>query len=148
MNRTNLENLSKGSRPSLHAATPNWDTLKGLVQRAAESLDDSRKTENSLATRFGAAYGAAFWLARVALEACGYRLAGAEGHRTILFQSLGSTLDWDTDQWRRLDDFHRFRNRFEYGDVVEVPEQQVQTAIAAAQELLEDIMRAFPETKP
>jgi hypothetical protein len=67
VNKANLENLRRGSRPSLHAAVPEWDTLKALVQRAAESLDDSRKDENSLATRFAAAYSASFWLARAAL---------------------------------------------------------------------------------
>lgn len=148
MNKANLENLTKGTKPALHAAAPDWDTLAALVQRAEESLDDARNRSNSLATRFAAAYGAAFWLARVALEACGYRLAGADGHRTILFQSLASTLDWEAVRWRRLDDFHRFRNRFEYGDLVEVSEQQVVAAIEAAQELVLDVVRAFPGTKP
>jgi hypothetical protein len=30
MSKEQLDNLTKGTRPSLHAATPNWDTLKGL----------------------------------------------------------------------------------------------------------------------
>ncbi|HEY5569789.1 MAG TPA: hypothetical protein VIM81_21400 [Gammaproteobacteria bacterium] len=145
MNRENLENLTKGSRPSLHAATPDWNVLRGLVRRAAESLDDARNRQNSLATRFTAAYGGAFWLARVALEACGFRLAGAEGHRTAVFQSLANTLDWTAEHWRTLDDFHRFRNRFDYGDIIEVPEQQVEVAIVATQDLLDDVLRVFPE---
>jgi uncharacterized protein (UPF0332 family) len=148
VNKTNLDNLSKGQRPSLHVAEPDWDTLEALVQRAAETLDDARNEKNSLATRFAAAYGAAFWLARVALEACGYRLASGEGHRTILFQSLGSTLDWEASRWRRLDDFHRFRNRFEYGDMMEVSEQQVAAALESAQDLLDDVVQAFPRVKP
>lgn len=111
-------------------------------------MDDARNDQNSCATRFSAAYGAAFWLARAALEACGYRLAGAEGHRTILFQSLGSTLDWEPSRWRRLDDYHKFRNRFEYGDMVEVSERQVAAAIESARELLDDVARAFPRIKP
>jgi hypothetical protein len=148
VNKANLDNLTKGAKPSLHPADPDWDTLVALVERAGESLDDARNDTNSLATRFAAAYGASFWLARVALEACGYRLAGADGHRTIRFQSLGSTLDWEPLRWRRLDDFHRFRNRFEYGDVVEVSEQQVLAAVDAAQELLYDVVRAFPRIKP
>jgi hypothetical protein len=148
VNRAYLDNLTKGSRPSLHAATPDWDVLRGLVQRAAESLEDARKPRNSLATRFTAAYSAAFWLARVALEACGFRLAGTEGHRATLFQSLAHTLDWSASRWRTLDDFHRFRNRFDYGDVIDVPEQQVEIVIAAAQDLLVDVLRVFPEASP
>lgn len=38
MRKEQLDNLTKGTRPFLHAATPNWDTLKGLVERAADSL--------------------------------------------------------------------------------------------------------------
>ncbi len=128
----------------LHAADPDTDVLLGLVQRARDALSDARSTRNSLITRFAAAYSAAFWLARVALEASGYRMAGSEGHRTILFQTLAMTLEWDASRWRRLDDLHRFRNRFDYGDVVEVPASQVEAAIAGAQDLLDDILRKHP----
>jgi hypothetical protein len=64
VSKAHLENLSKGAKPSLHAAPPDWDTLQALVQRAADALVDARNEANSLATRFAAAYGAAFWLAR------------------------------------------------------------------------------------
>jgi hypothetical protein len=43
---------------------------------------------------------------------------------------------------------HRLRNRFDYGDVVEVPEQQLASAIAGAQDLLDDVLRVFPKLKP
>ena len=104
MRKQALDNLTRGPKPSLHPAQPDWDTLKGLVERAAASLADARRTANSAATRFNAAYSAAFSLARVALEACGYRLAGAEGHRVMVFQSLANTLEWEAPRWRRLDD--------------------------------------------
>lgn len=145
MNKENLDNLTKGSKPSLHHADADWDVLRALIQRGTESLKDARNGKNSLATRFAAAYSAAFWLARVALEGCGYRLGGADGHRTTLFQCLAHALDWDAARWRSLDDLHRFRNRFDYGDVVEIPEQQVERAIAGAQDLLDDVLRVFPE---
>jgi uncharacterized protein (UPF0332 family) len=128
--------------------TPNWDTLRGLAECAAESLADAKKEANSSPTRFAAAYRAAFWLARAALEACGYRLAGSEGHRVAVFQCLANTLEWDALRWRRLDDMHKLRNRFDYGDVVEVSEQQLQSAVAGAQDLLDDVLRTFPEINP
>jgi len=147
MRKAQLDNLTKVPRPSLHTAEPDWDTLKGLVERAGASLADARRTANSAATRFGAAYNAAFCLARVALEACGYRLAGAEGHRVAVFQNLANTLEWEASRWRRLDDMHRLRNRFDYGDVVEVSEPQLAAAIAGAQDLLDDVVRVFPKVK-
>jgi uncharacterized protein (UPF0332 family) len=146
--KTNLENLAKGARPALHVAEPDWAILKGLTDRAISAIADARRKTNAVATRFAAAYNAAFWLARVALEASGYRLAGAEGHRTMVFQCLAHTVEWENDRWRRLDDIHRLRNRFDYGDIVDVSETQVETTIADAQALLEDIVRAFPKAKP
>lgn len=148
MKKEQLENLTKGSRPSLHPCTPNWETLKGLVARAKDSIGDASKKTNSAPTRFAAAYSAAFWLARAALEACGYRPAGSEGHRVAVFQSLANTLDWDAPRWRRLDDMHKLRNRFDYGDIVEIPTQQLESAISGAQDLLEDLLKTFPNLKP
>jgi hypothetical protein len=69
MRKEQLDNLTKGTRPALHPSTPNWDTLRGLAERAADSLADAKKEANSSPTRFAAAYSAAFWLARAALEA-------------------------------------------------------------------------------
>ena len=89
MRKQQLDNLTKGTRPSLHPVTPNWETLKGLVERATESLADAKKEVNSSPTRFAAAYSAAFWLARAALEACGYRVAGNEGASGNCFPKLG-----------------------------------------------------------
>jgi hypothetical protein len=146
--RANLDNLARGPRPTLHAVEPDWDTLRGLTGRAIGAIADARRKSNALATRFAAAYGAAFWLARVALEASGYRLAGSEGHRTLVFQCLADTVERENGRWRRLDDIHRLRNRFDYGDIVDVSEEQVETTAADAQALLEDVVRAFPGVNP
>jgi uncharacterized protein (UPF0332 family) len=142
--KANLDNLTKGAKPALHAAEPNWDMLRGLTDRPSKALVDARRKTNTLATRFSAAYGAAFWLARVSVEAAGYRLAGSEGHRTMVFQCLAHTVEWEANRWRRLDDIHRLRNRFDYGDIIDVSEAQVETTIADAQALLDDVLHLFP----
>lgn len=145
VNRTSLDNLTKGPRPALQTADP---TLKGLVARAAQSIADARKKANGPATRFSSAHSAAFRLARVALEGAGFRLAGSEGHRAMVFQCLAHTVAWENPRWRRLDDLHRLRNRFDYGDIVDVSESQVETMIADAQALLDDVQRIFSKAKP
>lgn len=66
----------------------------------------------------------------------------------MVFQCLAHTLEWDDDRWRRLDDLHRLRNRFDYGDIIDVPEGQVEAIVADAQALLDDVLRAFPKVKP
>jgi hypothetical protein len=81
------------------------------------------------------------------LEACGYRIAGSAGHRVTVFQNLANTLEWKAERWRPLEDMHRLRNRFDYGDVVEVSEAQLNGAIRGAQELQDDVSRSFPQTK-
>lgn len=148
MNKNQLENQTKGARPALHAQPPDLETLKGLVERAAASLKDAKNKANSVATRFNAAYSAAFCLARVALEVCGYRIAGAEGHRVTVFQNLANTLEWKAERWRPLEDTHRLRNRFDYGDLVEVSEAQLNAAIKGAQDLLGDVEQVFPQVRP
>jgi len=35
MRKQALDNLTRGPKPSLHPAQPDWDTLKGLVERAS-----------------------------------------------------------------------------------------------------------------
>jgi hypothetical protein len=47
MRKEQLDNLTKGSRPTLHALAPNWDTLRGLVERATDSLSDAKQKANS-----------------------------------------------------------------------------------------------------
>lgn len=66
----------------------------------------------------------------------------------MVFQCLAHTVEWENNRWRRLDDIHRLRNRFDYGDIVDVSEEQVETTIADAQALLEDVVRTFPKAKP
>jgi hypothetical protein len=65
-----------------------------------------------------------------------------------VFQCLAHTVEWESDRWRRLDDIHRFRNRFDYGDIIDVSEDQVETTIADAQALLDAVVKTFPRTKP
>jgi uncharacterized protein (UPF0332 family) len=66
----------------------------------------------------------------------------------MVFQCLAHTLEWENDRWRRLDDIHRFRNRFDYGDIIDVSEDQVATLIADAEVLLDNVVDAFPKTRP
>ena len=63
----------------------------------------------------------------------------------MAFQCLAHTVEWENDRWRRLDDLHRFRNRFDYGDIVDVSEDQVETLTADARDLLESVREAFPK---
>jgi hypothetical protein len=41
-----LDNLTKGTRPLLHASTPNWDTLKGLVEPRFRAIERQLRFPN------------------------------------------------------------------------------------------------------
>jgi hypothetical protein len=41
----------------------------------------------------------------------------------MVFQCLAHTVEWEADRWRRLDDIHKLRNRFDYGDIIDVSGQ-------------------------
>jgi hypothetical protein len=43
---------------------------------------------------------------------------------------------------------HKLRIRFDYGDLVEIPTQQLESAISGAQDLLGDLLRTFPDLNP
>lgn len=66
----------------------------------------------------------------------------------MVFQCLAHTVEWEASRWRRLDDVHKLRNRFDYGDIIDVSEAQVETIIADAQALLDDLLNSFPTLKP
>lgn len=66
----------------------------------------------------------------------------------MVFQCLAHTVEWEVGRWRRLDDIHKLRNRFDYGDIIDVSESQVETTIADAQALLDDVLSTFPSLKP
>jgi hypothetical protein len=53
--------------------------------------------------------------------------AGSDGDRTMVFQCLAHTVEWENHRWQRLDNLHRLRNRFDCGDIVDVSESQVET---------------------
>jgi hypothetical protein len=110
MRKEALDNLTRGARPALHAAEPNWDTLKGLVGRAAEGLEDARQFRNTVQCRLRRA---AFYLARVA--ACGTALPVPKVIAWRCFRILPTRSNGRGHAGR-------LRNRFDYGDVVEVSE--------------------------
>lgn len=62
----------------------------------------------------------------------------------MAFQCLAHTVGWEDARWRRLDDLHRLRNRFDYGDIVDVAADQVETLIRDAGDLLQAVKKAFP----
>ena len=99
----------------------------GLVRSAERRLNDARKTNLSLESRFDLAYNAAHALCLAALRWHGYR----SGNRYIVFQLLPQTLGLGPAVWRVLAKCHDIRNLGEYEGDLDVDERIVMDLIVA-----------------
>ena len=94
-------------------------------------LDDARREELSLESRFDLAYNAAHALALAALRLRGYRSES----RYFVFQCLQHTVGLPNEQWRVLDQAHRKRNLAEYEGDTDIDEQLVAAVLRVTSEI-------------
>ncbi len=92
-----LQKLEKIGK--LKAEPPDQAEFDGLVRSARRKLPDAEVPGLSPDSRFILAYDAAHSLALAALRWHGYR----SENRYLVFQVLGTTLDFPTPKWRFLD---------------------------------------------
>lgn len=103
----------------------------GLLRSGLRRLEDARRKELSLESRFDLPYNAAHALALAALRFRGYRSES----RYLVFQCLQHTLDLPSEQWRVLDQAHRKRDLAEYEGDVDVDEQLVAALLRVTREV-------------
>ena len=107
-----LENLARIGK--LKIEPPDARELAGLLRSATVRLDDAKKADLSLESRFDLAYNAAHAATLAALRAHGYR----SENRYLVFQCLEHTLGYKPQQWLLLNQAHTKRNLAEYeGDL-------------------------------
>ena len=94
-------------------------------------LDDARREELSLESRFDLAYNAAHALAVAALRLRGYRSES----RYLVIQCLQHTIGLPNEQWRILDQAHRKRNLAEYEGDTDIDEQLVAAVLRVTSEI-------------
>lgn len=111
---------------------PNAAECLGLVRSGEARLADSKRTENSLGSRFDLAYNAAHALCLAALRRAGYR----PSKRYVVFQALPHTLGLGPEVWRVLDRAHAERNRSEYEGALTVDERLLADVIASCDRVL------------
>jgi hypothetical protein len=131
-----LENLAKIG--TLKVEKPAQAEFDGLVRSGSLRLNDARRGDLSLESRFDLAYNASHALALAALRFRGYR----SENRYLVFQTLPHTLGLPAEQWRVLDKAHSLRNRSEYEGQSEVTTAVLEALIRVATEL-EARLRAF-----
>src|SRR4029453_9569515 len=107
----------------------------GLVSSGMARLNDAKKAENSLYSRFDLAYSAAHALCLTALRHPGYR----PSKRYIVFQVLPDTLGLGPEVWRVLSKCHDLRNRTEYEGALDVDERLVADLITSCRKVAEKV---------
>ena len=124
--RSAFDNLCVTGKP-LRVEPPDANEFAGLARSAERRLNDARKTNLSLESRFDLAYNATHALCLAALRWHGYR----SGNRYIVFQLLPQTLGLGPAVWRVLAKCHDIRNLGEYEGDLDVDERIVTDLITA-----------------
>ena len=119
MTSSELDNLARIG--TLKAEPGTQSEFDGLLKSGRARLNDARRQDLSIESRFDLAYNAAHALSLAALRWNGYR----SDKRYAVFQALPYTLGLGVNTWRVLDKCHQRRNLAEYEGVLEVDAQLV-----------------------
>jgi hypothetical protein len=129
----NLENLAAIGQLKVESFSES--EFEGLLKSGMARLDDAKKMDLNLESRFDLAYNSSHALSLAALRWHGYR----SENRYMVFQCLQHTLDMQNEMWRILDQAHRKRNLAEYEGYLDVDERLVEAVIRVANEIVDRI---------
>ena len=129
----NLENLAAIGQLKVESFSES--EFEGLLKSGMARLDDAKKTDLNLESRFDLAYNSSHALSLAALRWHGYR----SENRYMVFQCLQHTVDMENEMWRILDQAHRKRNLAEYEGYLDVDEHLVDAVIRVANEIVDRI---------
>jgi hypothetical protein len=129
----NLENLAVIGQLKVESFSES--EFEGLLKSGMARLDDAKKMDLNLESRFDLAYNSSHALSLAALRWHGYR----SENRYMVFQCLQHTLDMQNEMWRILDQAHRKRNLAEYEGYLDVDERLVEAVIRVANEIVDRI---------
>ena len=129
----NLENLAAIGQLKVESFSES--EFEGLLMSGMARLDDAKKTDLNLESRFDLAYNSSHALSLAALRWHGYR----SENRYMVFQCLQHTVDMENEMWRILDQAHRKRNLAEYEGYLDVDEHLVEAVIRVANEIVDRI---------
>jgi hypothetical protein len=129
----NLENLAAIGQLKVESFSES--EFEGLLKSGMARLDDAKKMDLNLESRFDLAYNSSHALSLAALRWHGYR----SENRYMVFQCLQHTLDMQNEMWRILDQAHRKRNLAEYEGYLDVDEHLVEAVIRVANVIVDRI---------
>lgn len=141
-----LENLLKTGQ--LEPIAPDRAAIQRLLDIAAASIADAKKTSISNETRFDAAYKAIMQCAMAALRANGYRTSKNQpGHHAVMIQSLPKTLQVEAGVMVVLDALRQRRNLADYTGAL-VTDAAVSECVEQAEQLILSTRNWLAKNKP
>ena len=136
-----LENLSRDGG-ELAREAPDEQEFAHHVNNGLNELNDAKKADLHLVSRFDLAYSAAFSLSLAALRKLGYR--PREKQRYIVFQCLRHTLELGPEVWQVLNECHKIRNDNSYRSTLKINGRLVSDLINACQQVADTITQQYP----
>jgi len=130
MSNSSLERLTEIGKLKIEPYSKS--EFMGLYSSGLARLEDARKRDLNLESRFDLAYNAAHSLALAALRRYGYR----SENRYLVFQCLRHTADLPNEMWRVLDQAHRKRNLAEYEGYLDIDEHLIDAVIRVSTEIV------------
>ena len=136
MSNSSLERLAEIGKLKIEPYSKS--EFMGLYSSGLARLEDARKQDLNLESRFDLAYNASHSLALAALRRYGYR----SENRYLVFQCLRHTADLPNEMWRVLDQAHRKRNLAEYEGYLEIDEHLIDAVIRVSTEIVDRLRDA------
>lgn len=124
------------------------DEIGDLLGIVARALKDSKVKAISEDLRFQAAFSAALTAANIALRASGYRTRVQTGHHQKIIESMELTLKADPVLIQKLRVFSKKRNATNYDAAGGVSKQELEQAVAVAEQLQQSITTWLKQNHP
>jgi hypothetical protein len=136
--------LGKG----LEKAETDADEVARYLEKIGRKLEDSKRADNYLDTRFDIAFEALLQIAICALRVNGYRTTSAAGHQQVAIQLLPKSIGIETGAIRLLDEYRKKRSLGLYQADFEPSEKEVKAVIEAVERLRGSLVAWLKKNHP
>jgi hypothetical protein len=132
----------------LEKAETDADEVARYLEKIGRKLEDSKRTDNYLDTRFDIAFEALLQIAICALRVNGYRTTSAAGHQQVAIQLLPKSIGIETGSVRLLDEYRKKRSLGLYQADFEPSEKEVKAVIEAVERLRAGLVAWIKKNHP
>lgn len=122
--------------------------ISRYLAKIRRKIEDSKKENISLDSRFDIAFEALLQIALAALRASGYRATSEAGHQRLAIQLLPKSIGVESSELRTLDEYRKKRSIGLYEADFEPSESEVKAVTGAVERLLKMLLAQIRKTRP